>query len=92
VTATGGAIGTEARTEADRPAGRVRRIEEAVDPTDRRMVALVRAPGRVVIAAGALERIKRQKEAGQRLKRARKLKARRRAETGVARRWPGTRR
>jgi len=92
VTGTGGAIGTEVRTEVDRPAGRARGIEEAVDPTDRQMVALVRAPGRATIAAGALERIERQKEAGQGLKRARKLKARRRAETGAARRWPGTRR
>ena len=55
MTATDGAIGTEVRTGVDRPVVRVRRIEGAVDPTDHQMVALVRVPGRAVIAAGAGE-------------------------------------
>ena len=61
MTATDGTIGTGVRTGVDRPVERVRRIEGAVDPTDRQMVALARVPGRAVIAVGALERIKRQK-------------------------------
>ena len=93
MTATGGVIGTVARTRVDRLAGRARRIEEEADPTERRTVAPVRVPGRVTIAADVVaERGRGQKETGQRLKRTKKIRARRRAETEVARRRPRTRR
>ena len=93
MTASGEAIGTVAKIGVDRPVGRARRIEEEADPGGRRTVTPVEDPGRVAIAAGVMvEKIERQKEAGQKLKRTKKIRARRRAGTEVARRWPRTRR